>query len=169
MGPSRHHWVNYTPDKLESAFFKYRAVAKGIEMHALAKECIRLGVRLQKVKKTLNLYVNDAIQYRMTPEQPLYYSCNCFGTADAISFERGLLRVHDLKTGESPASMQQLKIYAALFCLEYQVDPFSIEMDLRIYQNDVVLVCKDANEEVNEIMGKIIINDEHIEKIKARM
>jgi hypothetical protein len=37
------------------------------------------------------MYVNDAIGYQMTPEQPIYYSENCVGTADAISFKNDFL------------------------------------------------------------------------------
>lgn len=74
----------------------------------------------------------------MTPEQPLYFSDNCFGTADAISFRKNELRIHDLKTGSTPANLKQLEIYAALFCLEYNKDPTSIKIVLRIYQNNEI-------------------------------
>ena len=50
---------------------------------------------------------------KMTPEQILYYSDNCFGTADAILFRNNFLRIHDLKTGKIPAHMEQLEIYAS--------------------------------------------------------
>lgn len=63
----------------------------------------------------MNMYVNDAISFRMVPEQILFYSENCFGTADTIVFRNGTLRIHDLKTGVVPAHMEQLEIYAALF------------------------------------------------------
>jgi hypothetical protein len=75
------------------------AARRGTELHDLAHQLIRLGVKLPKTPTTLNLYVNDALGYRMTPEQVLYFSENCFGTADAISFRRNKLRIHDLKTG----------------------------------------------------------------------
>lgn len=77
-----------------------------------------IGQKLPRLNKTLNAYVNDAIGYKMIPEQILFYSDNCFGTADAIVFRNGLLRIHDLKTGVIPAHMEQLEVYAALFCLE---------------------------------------------------
>ena len=102
-------------------------------MH-LRAQCIMLNQKLPKSKQTLNMYVNDAIGFKMTPEQILYYSDNCFGTADAILFRNNFLRIHDLKTGKIPAHMEQLEIYAALFCLEYKVKPADIEMELRIYQ-----------------------------------
>ena len=116
--------------------------------------------------KTLNMYVNDAIGYKMTPEQVLYYSENCFGTADAISFRNGLLRIHDLKTGEIPAHMEQLEIYAALFCLEYNVKPGDIEMELRLYQSDEILYHNPTAMDILPIMDKIITFDKVINKIK---
>lgn len=112
------------------------------------------------------MYVNDAIGYKMTPEQVLYYSENCFGTADAISFRNGLLRIHDLKTGEIPAHMEQLEIYAALFCLEYNVKPGDIEMELRLYQSDEILYHNPTAMDILPIMDKIITFDKVINKIK---
>ena len=140
LGASRYHWINYDEEKLAESYRKCLAVKRGTELHAFAAECIRLGQRLPNSKKTLNMYVNDAIGFRMTPEQPLYFSDNCFGTADAISFRDDELRVHDLKTGETPAHMEQLLIYAALFCLEYRVKPGLIKTELRIYQSNGILV-----------------------------
>ena len=102
--------------------------------------CIRLRQKLPKSQKTLNEYVNDAIGYRMHPEQVLYFSEWCFGTADAISFRNNFLRIHDLKTGKERAHIEQLRIYAALFCLEYRVSPADIKIELRIYQSDEVII-----------------------------
>ena len=81
-------------------------------------------------------YVNDAIGYGMTPEVVLYYSDVCFGTADAIKFDekKGFLRIHDLKSGATPTHFEQLMVYVAYFCLEYNVRPGDIETELRIYQ-----------------------------------
>ena len=115
LGASTYHWINYTEEKVADAYAKYRAAQRGTVLHSFAAQCIKLGQRLPKSQKTLNMYVNDAIGYKMTPEQILYYSPNCFGTADAISFRGDILRIHDLKTGESPTHMEQLMIYAALF------------------------------------------------------
>lgn len=165
LGASKYHWVNYDDEKLLASFEKYQAVQRGTRLHALACECIELGIKLPKSKKTLNMYVNDAIGYRMTPEQVLYYSDNCFGTTDAISFRNNLLRIHDLKTGETPASMKQLEIYAALFCLEYNVKP-DIDMELRIYQSDQVLIHNPTREHIMPIIEKIIAFDKLIESLK---
>ena len=166
LSASKYHWINYSEEKLADSWLKYMATLKGTELHAFACQCIRLNQRLPKSQKTLNMYVNDAIGYKMTPEQPLYFSENCFGTADAISFRQNMLRIHDLKTGTIPAHMQQLEVYAALFCLEYRQKPDAIGMELRIYQNDEILVHEPSNEHISSIMEKIIAFDRRIEKLK---
>lgn len=167
LGASKYHWINYDEDKLADSYKRYIAVQQGTIYHDFAARCIKLKQKLPKSKKTLNMYVNDAIGYRMTPEQILYYSENCFGTADAISFRDGLLRIHDLKTGVIPAHMEQLMIYAALFCLEYKVKPEQIDMELRIYQSDEILYHEPAPEEINPIIEKIIQFDKVLSRIKS--
>lgn len=165
LSPSKYHWLNYDDERLENAWISAQAKERGTRLHAFAAECIRLGEKLEKRDRTLNLYVNDAIGYSMEPEQILYYSDFCFGSADAISFRRNILRIHDLKTGDTPAKMEQLEIYAALFCLEYGVKPTNIRMELRIYQNNQVLVHKPEAKIILEIMDKIIESDRLIAKI----
>lgn len=167
LGASKHHWINYSDEKVAEAYSKFLATQKGTVLHEFAAKCIQLGQKLPKSHKTLNMYVNDAIGYRLTPEQVLYYSENCFGTADAIGFRNGLLRIHDLKTGVIPAHMEQLEIYAALFCLEYKIKPAEIEMELRIYQSDEILYHKPTVEDILPIMDRIITSDKIISKIKA--
>lgn len=163
LSPSNYHWINYDRDKLEKVYFGTQAIKWGTEMHALAAKLIHTGTRLPKVKSTFNAYVNDAIGYRMKPEQVLYYSDNCFGTADAISFRNNFLRIHDLKTGATPASMHQLEIYAAIFCLEYSIDPSTIKMELRIYQADEVSVYSPEPNDIAGIMKTIAEFDKYIE------
>ena len=114
------------------------------------------------------MYVNDAINYKMTCEQSLYYSDNCFGSADTISFRKNKLRIHDLKTGVTPAHHRQLEIYAALFCLEYNVDPLSIETELRIYQSGEIQIYDADPEVVISIMDKIIDFDMKLQFMKER-
>jgi len=143
------------------------AARRGSDLHALAHEAIRLGVKLSKANQSLSTYVNDAIGYKLECEQPLFYSDNCFGTADTISFRRNTLRIHDLKTGVTPTSEHQLEVYAALFCLEYSIDPFSIDIELRIYQRDEIRVFEPYSETIHEIMLKIIEFDQRIEEFKA--
>lgn len=94
------------------------------------------------------------------------------GTADAISFRNNFLRIHDLKTGTRPVHIEQLEIYAALFCLEYKVKPADIKIELRIYQNDEILVHEPEAEEIIEIMNKIIhLNKilENVEDVEGRV
>ena len=169
LGASKYHWLNYDEDKLVQAYLNSLAVQRGTELHELASSLIRLGVKLPKSKSTLNMYVNDAISYRLTPEQPLYFSRNCFGTADAISFNEKtrFLRIHDLKTGVTPAHMEQLEIYAALFCLEYKMQPSDLGMELRIYQNNQMLVHSPLGDDIKRIMQRIIVFDGKIEKIRV--
>lgn len=169
LSPSSYHWINYDFEHLDNRFVTSMAAQRGIELHAFAHEAIRLGIKLPKTRTTLNLYVNDAIGFRMTPEQPLFYSENCFGTADCISFRRNVLRIHDLKTGEIPAHVEQLEVYAALFCLEYKFRPSDIKIELRIYQHDD---CNEYDTDVNaifHIMDKIVSFDKRIRELKEEV
>ncbi len=168
LSASKHHWINYDEEKLIDRFTTFQASQRGTELHDLARRCIDLGVKLPRTNKTLNLYVNDAIGFKMQTEQILYYSDNCFGTTDTISFRKNVLRIHDLKTGQSPASMNQLLVYAALFCLEYNFKPTEIEIELRLYQSDEVLIHVPEPEEIIRIMNKIISFDKRIEELKLR-
>jgi hypothetical protein len=166
LGASKYHWINYDEEKLDISYKNFLAAQRGTRLHEFARECIELGQKLPKTKNTLNLYVNDAIGYKMTPEQPLYYSANCFGTADAIGFMQNFLRIHDLKTGESATSKHQLEVYAALFCLEYHMNPNDIGMELRLYQYNEVVYDEPLPEDILRIMDKIVIFDKRIEKIR---
>ena len=168
LGASKYHWVNYDEEKLASTYMKYLATLRGTTLHDFAAQCIRLGQKLPKSKKTLNMYVNDAIGFNMRPEQVLYYSDNCFGTADSIAFRNNLLRIHDLKTGVGTEHMEQLEVYAALFCLEYVKDPSKIDMELRIYQNNNIAVLNPDPTKINLIMDKIITFDKVINRIKEQ-
>ncbi len=169
LGASKYHWLNYDEAKLVESYSRAMAAQKGTELHDFAAQCIRLGQKLPKSQKTLNMYVNDAVGFKMTPEQVLYYSDNCFGTSDAIAFRNKLLRIHDLKTGVVvPAHMEQLEIYAALFCLEYNVKPGEIDIELRIYQNNEILYSNPTAEDIAPIMDKIITFDKIIDKIKEQ-
>lgn len=166
LSASNNSWTNYDDDKLDRTYVRHLAAKRGTELHEFAYNAIRLGEKLPRSKRTLNMYVNDAIGFRMTPEQPLYYSDNCFGTADTIAFRKGILRIHDLKTGVTQTSLRQLEVYAALFCLEYMMKPFDIETELRIYQNDEILVAIADPDSTMHIMEKIKLFDKRIEAIK---
>ena len=166
LSASKYHWINYDEEKLDRTYIAALAAQRGTELHTLAHDLIRLGVKLPRSPKTLNMYVNDALGFRMTPEQVLYYSDNCFGTADAISFRKGTLRISDLKTGATPTSEHQLEVYAALFCLEYHMKPFDITTELRIYQNDEIRIYDTKPDEITHIMDKIITFDKRINTIR---
>jgi hypothetical protein len=171
LGASKFSWLNYDEEKLATSYFNFLAVARGTRLHALAAEHIELGIKMPKTKKTLDCYINDAIGFGMKPEQVLFYSDNCFGTADAIAFKKNFLRIHDLKTGITPAHFEQLQIYAALFCLDYKFQPEKLDMELRIYQNDDISIVNtydnpELREDVRFIADKIVEFDRVLAKIK---
>jgi hypothetical protein len=166
LSPSSYHWVNYDDQKMDASIFASFSARRGTELHDLAQRAIRLGVRFPDTEETINKYVNDCIGFRMTPEQTLFYSNNCFGTADAIGFRVSKLRIFDLKTGITKCKVTQLEVYAALFCLEYGFNPVEIEMELRIYQNDEVQIFEGDPLEVTRIMSQIVVFDQRIEKLR---
>lgn len=167
LSPSQYHWINYTDEKLDARFIAARAAARGTALHELAHSGIRLGVKFSSSDKTLAAYVRDAIKFSMVPEQPLYYSDNCFGTADTLSFSRKFLRIHDLKTGIGKTSIHQLEVYAALFCLEYSQSPWEIEIELRIYQGGNIAVERPDPDVILHIMDRIIQFDRRIDLLKG--
>ena len=138
FSPSQSSWLRYSDNKLVEVYLNKKAREKGTRLHEWAKETIDLRIKQPRSSKTIYAYVNDAIGFRMSTEVVLYYSDYFFGTADTISFRKNFLRIHDLKTGVNPASMEQLMVYAALFCLEYKIKPATIDIELRIYQNDEI-------------------------------
>lgn len=164
FGPSQSYWLRYDDDKALEIYENKKAADMGTRLHEWAKTTIDLGIKQPKSKKTLYSYVNDAIGFKMSTEVVLYYSDRFFGTADAISFRDNFLRIHDLKTGKSGKiedHMEQLEVYAALFCLEYRVKPGDIDIELRVYKNDQVLYHKPTAEDILPIMDKIV----HLNKI----
>ena len=194
LSASQFRWINYDPNKLADIYFNSFAQTVGTTIHEFAFKLINQKMRLDETNTRsllifylrekgipefvinnldvdgmgINLanYVNDAIGFGMVPEQVLYYSENCFGTADAISFYRKRLRIHDLKTGTIPAHMEQLEIYAALFCLEYKTKPKDIATELRIYQGGDILICEPDPAEIMDICDKIIHSNSIVESIK---
>ena len=184
LGASKHSWLNYDDEQLFRSYIGSFAPTIGTLVHDYAKDKILYRqpmednrseknalmlhllkndipyrvIQLDNLFYNLMPYVNDAIGYKMTPEQVLYYSEYSFGTADAISYGRNVLRIHDLKTGVSPVSMDQLMIYAAWFFLEYEkeVNFNKSRTELRIYQNQEVVVHTPSNSEISEVMEKVI-------------
>lgn len=166
LSPSNYHWTRYDDEKLISVYRSLRAKEAGVEEHLFAALCIKKKRKLSRIKQTLNMYVNDCIAYDMRPEQKLKFSENAHGTADAISFENGVLRIFDLKTGKTKVSFQQLHVYAAYFCLEYGINPEDIEIVERIYQNREILECFPSAEEIRAIMDRTWTADRIIEAVK---
>lgn len=164
FSPSQSSWLRYDDDKALEVYRNRKAAQMGTRLHAWAKDTIDLGIKQPRSKKTIYAYVNDAIGFKMSTEVVLYYSDRFFGTADSISFRNGVLRIHDLKTGKTPVHMEQLMIYAALFCLEYRIKPGEIEMELRIYQNDEILYHNPTAEEIAPIMDHIV----HLDKLLSK-
>lgn len=155
LGASKYSWLNYDEEKLTETYDKAMTAARGSRLHNLAHLLIADGIQLPDSPKTLNMYVNDCIGYRMKTEQILFVSYNAFGTADAIDFRDNLLKIFDLKNGVTPTKETQLEIYAAFFCIEYKVPPAKIEYDLRIYQHDDIYQFDTDPERIMYIMDKV--------------
>ena len=167
FSPSQSSWLRYDDEKVIEVYRNKQAAQMGSRLHAWAKETIDLGIKQPRSKKTIYSYVNDTIGIKMSTEVVLFYSERFFGTADAICFRNNFLRIHDLKTGKKPADMEQLMIYAALFCLEYKIRPGDIEIELRIYQNDEILYHNPTAEEIAPIMDTIIHLDKILQKLEC--
>lgn len=166
FSPSQPAWLRYDDNKIREVYRNKQAVLMGTRLHQWAAETIQLGIKQQRSNRTICNYVNDAIGFRMTPEQVLYFSPRFFGTADAITFKNGMLRIHDLKTGKNPAHMEQLEIYSALYCLEYGVKPADINIELRMYQNDEVIIHNPDVTDIVPIMDKIRHFDKVLEELE---
>ena len=194
LGGSKYHWINdESKDEKLKRIRSFYISDLGTALHAVAQKRIKYGFKLSRndkksviidileegipeivlrsidfdsVFENLQAYVNDAIGFKMTPEQILYYSDFCFGTADTISFRDNFLRIHDLKTGLMPAHIEQLEVYASLFCLEYKIKPIDIQMELRIYQNNEVLIHNPEVDEIVPIMDQIIAYNKFIMKFQ---
>lgn len=164
FSPSKCSWLGYSEEKAVDVYRNQQAAELGTKLHAWAKETIDLGIKQPRSQKTLYSYVNDAIGFHMDTEVILYYSDLFFGTADAISFRQNTLRIHDLKTGVIPGNMNQLKIYAALFCLEYCMLPKDISIILRIYQSDQIIEETPEPTEIYSIMDQIMLLNKRVTK-----
>lgn len=194
LSPSQYHWLNYTPEKLEIRYLNQFADLIGTTIHQLASDCIKARIKLhtkdrhlveyslhkagvpkscydsEDLLETLILFVNDAIGFRMSSEIILFYSYNMFGTTDAIVYDERtkILRISDLKTGENPAKMDQLWVYAATFCLEYKIKPEDIKIILSIYQKGQVIIDEPDANLINNIMSIIVASDNQIKEIQKR-
>lgn len=194
LGASTYHWIRWDEETLEKRYYGRYQQSIGTELHELAKVLINNRIKLAKSdKKIIDIalstikipraaynaeevlssllpFVNDAIGFRMTSEVLLFYSFNCFGTTDAISFSDydKILRIHDYKSGVTPCKMEQLMIYAALFCLEYKKSPFDFTTELRIYQHGEIALLIPEPTEIEGIMNLIKTKDKRILKYLER-
>jgi len=141
-----------------------------MEQHRYAAIAIEEREVQDNETTTLGMYINQCIQYRMSPEVVLYYSPNAFGTVDAIAYRYRLLRISDLKTGVTRTSEHQLEVYSALFCLEYEVDPLSLRgIELRIYQDSKVRVYDGDPLFIRGIMDKIVKFDTILNRLREEV
>lgn len=174
LSPSKFHWIRYDKEKLIKAYYNWRNVQNGTKLHALAETLILARHEQKRDGTTFNTYVNDAIKYKMEPEKLLWYSENLFGHADALMFKppigsrKGILRIHDLKTGIIPAHFDQLIIYAAIYCVTNNVDTDSIDIELRIYQNDDVQIYEPTCEEMNEYISSMVEADNIVNELRMQ-
>lgn len=190
LSPSKYSWLNYDQDKIDEAYRRQYAAQMGTVLHDLAHRCIVNKIRLNKsdrhlvlltllengipqglinandILSTLVPFVNDALGFQMDSEVVLYYSENAFGTTDAIAYKNNVLRIHDYKSGVTQVHMEQLYIYAALFCLEYDYKPEKMKIELRIYQSGEVLYDEPDPEVIRAIMNKIVDSDRRLRKLK---
>jgi len=198
LSASKYHWVNDEPGQFAQRALNSYAAEIGTLLHDIARKYIQHGFKMHKYDKksvvlelidegipdhvidsldfdvifvNLMTYVNDAVAFRMTPEVILYFSDNCFGTTDAIAFDEKAmsLRVHDFKSGTTKAHIEQLMIYASLFCLEYHVKPEELsEIELRIYQGSEVLFHRPSPSELRVFMDRIVERDKELKEIQGR-
>jgi hypothetical protein len=195
LSPSSWRWLNDDEESFTKRLCSQYLSDIGTILHDVARKHIQHCIKLNKYDKknimlelvdrgipafvvdTINLdamydnlmrYVNDCVAFKMTPEVVLCFSRNCYGTTDAIHYneETHFLRIHDYKSGTTPAHMEQLMIYVALFCLEYKIKPGELDgIECRLYQNDDVEIENPTAEDIVPIMDHII----HLDKLLANV
>lgn len=184
LAPSKISWQNYDIEKMFAAYEREKASAIGTVFHEMASDHIKrkrkhsittlVGIMedrliqkdlysgyldLKPMAVNIKNFIDDAIGFRMQPEVPLvYYKDFAFGTADAISFDiqNSTLRIHDLKTGTTPAHIEQLYAYAAYACLNYKIKPADIDIYLRIYQHGEIYEESPELDIIVRLMDKIV-------------
>ena len=173
LGTALHEYAADSIAIKEKAGKSIPALIKSVKLYFKAKEHSEEMINLlsllpEHVWQTLILYINDSIGFRMDPEVLLYHSDNCFGTSDAISFSNNVLRISDLKTGDTEAHIEQLFTYAALFCLEYRFKPSDILIETRLYQFGNVLEATPGPDIIVPIMDTILRSDQDLNTIKGK-
>lgn len=194
LSASSWRWINDDPEALVKRLCSQYLQQIGTILHDIARKYIKHRIKLNKYDKknvmlelveqgipafvinTINFdsmyenlmrYVNDCVSFKMTPEVVLSYG-HFFGTTDAIRYdeESHFLRVHDLKTGTTPAHFEQLMIYVALFCLEYAIKPSSIQVELRIYQGEEHILYAPTVDEIAHVVETIINHNTLMTKLR---
>lgn len=195
LSASSWRWINDDIESLTKRICSQYLSAIGTILHDIARKHIKHRIKLNKYDKknvmlelveqgvpamvidTINFdsmyenlmrYVNDAVAFKMAPEVVLRFSNNFFGTADAIKYdeESRFLRIHDYKSGTTPAHMEQLIIYVALFCLEYAIKPTSLSgCELRIYQAPEPTICEPTPDDISQVIERIITFDNFMNKM----
>jgi len=179
---SGYHWLNYDKQTFINRYLSSFSAGLGTAIHELAHDCIVNRTKLTKhdvhlvdyimfknfiprecydaneILDNLIPFVNDAIGFRMSSEVVVCYNKYFFGTTDAIRYDdfEQTLRVHDLKMGKNPVKMEQLYIYCAEFCLEYNVDPRKLKkITTAIYQLGEIIEDEPPGTYIHEIMELI--------------
>lgn len=182
MGASNPHWLNYDSKAFENKYYSRYSQEIGTALHQLAHDCIVGRIKLSKhdthlvemalfkafipkdaydpniILKTLMPFVNDAIGFHMSSEILLFVNEFCFGTTDAIVYNEyeKILRIHDYKSGSIPGKIEQIYIYMAMFCIEYNIDPRKLNLiEARIYQNCECLIDNPPAEVILNIINII--------------
>lgn len=196
ISPSKYYWMYDSAEDFEKRICSSYAQQVGTLLHEEAHDRIFFKYSMLKSDKrnvilnllkggipsvvidnldfdsifsNLTTYVNDAIRLRMDPEVVLYFSENCWGTADSILYDekKRILKIHDLKTGTTPAKIEQLYAYAALFFLEYTYAKVKdTDICLRIYQNNDIIEEVPDYDRILDIMDIIRRNDKIAKKIR---
>ncbi len=196
LSPSKQTWINYDFEKLEAAYTNSWATTIGTVLHAFAERRILRKKRITNKSKesiedfmyengipeklidieqyfeNLAAFVNDAIGFRMRPEQGLKISDDCFGHADAISYDerKKILRISDFKSGKTEPSMNQLLIYAALFFIEYSkelgIRLSDLKVELRIYYQGQIIYYEPEEDVMAHMVDVVLCKNRELKTIK---
>ena len=184
IGTEIHEWASHQII-LSSKASGFREVEKGVKTHIYEKYLVdsskcydpEFGELLLKHLRyipgeafvTTKEFINDSIGFRMASEKKLTLSDKCYGTADAVRYyvKENLLRVSDLKTGRRPAKIEQVFIYLALYCYEYNLEPLKTNFEARIYQNAEIYIEQPSGEDINDILQNILHKNEVLAKFEG--
>lgn len=178
LGTEAHEWAS-VQIVLGSKVSSTREAEKGVKTHIYEKynkdpeyrELLLKHMRYipSESYASIRMFVNDSIGFRMESEKQLYFSEYFNGTSDAIKYydKEKLLRVSDLKTGSRPAKIEQVFIYASLYCLQYKLDPLKTNFETRIYQNGEIYIEQPFGEDIADIVQNIIHKNKVLTKFEG--